>query len=261
MTRPTRIFLRRARRPVLILVAIPLVLLALRLAWGAYADHRLTQARRAAAARGHRVTPEQFTQAPIPEDQNAAPLILQAARTLHLTTVQADAIHGTNHNASLSSTQLRWSESELADIRAAAAANGGIFDLLDRAAEHPAVVWGEPGTGDYARVQLLARFLSATAIVAHQDGRTGTALARIHQINHIAARLTRNRSMLSHLVAISCADVAAADAERLHAALTIPAGSPQAQMARTLIADFLQDDSYASPMTSARSCAIANNLR
>ena len=183
-----------------LIVGIVLVLLAgLRIWWGWYA-HRCLQAEiDAIHARGEPILPEDFQQPPIPDADNAAWYLRQAAAAIksHQVIDEAD-------------TDALWMTAPIGNIAAYMADEQAALRYARLARQHKQINWNIKWSGfstrfpDLHSQRELAHLLGVAAAVEHRQAKDAEAIQSVRDLHRVADAMNQFSppTLVSHLVGV-----------------------------------------------------------
>ncbi len=181
-----------------------LFLIVLRLGWGWYAHHHLQAEIDRIVAAGEPLYPEDFDSPPVPDDQNAAILLKQAAESLQLTKEQKNALPIFKKNQPMD-------DEELETTRLIIENNQTAIALARSARSRPSANWGmrfqRPAIFTLlpllAPQRDLAKVLSLASRQRHQHGGDQESLDIVLDMLAQSRQLDRHPSLIAHLIALA----------------------------------------------------------
>ncbi|MCH7596425.1 MAG: hypothetical protein IID35_07685 [Planctomycetes bacterium] len=233
-----------------------LALLVLRTWWGFVAQRRLDAQIAVYVARGEPIYPEDFDTEPIPDDQNAAKFLKDAAAALNLTMEQNDNVGQWYRHAEKVADHLD-------EIRKMVDAHAPALQLLRKARHAPLTNWDTKFRTPVMSTMLpflsaqrmLAKFVWLGIVMKHQTGDDAAAVELLRDVTAQAKIMDRHPLLISHLVAIAIDALAVNAIESIAPQLTVesPENSParsitpaKREQLLALIEDLVDDTAYAS---------------
>jgi len=247
------------------------VLFALRLWWGWEANQRLQAEIDKIIAAGEPIYPEDFDpKEDIPDDQNAAWLLLKADETFNFAQVQSELLEKVVGKEALIRTHL-------AEVRALIEGNAEAFRLARRARNLPVADWGTRMRTPVVNVLLpalsgqrrLSRLLSVAASYQHIDGNDGEAVEILRDALEHSERLAQHPTLIGELVALACGRLAIATIEEVLPSLHISldegssvgeTGAASRSQIRSLLASLLDERRIREGMRRAMMCERMSHL-
>jgi hypothetical protein len=226
---------------ILLGVGVPLILWA----WGGLEARKFNRRMQRLREAGLPTRPEDFNIARIPDEQNAAVELLNAANSVDDT---SDAWKAADKIYQL---RLPLFPDELSNIRAVLAENEQAFALTQSAVKRTGVDWQLTYQTPMIEVLLphlngqrkLAYVLKMSALASHVDGDDRAALDRIRETLFMSRAMDEHPMLVGHLVAVGIGglgiDTAGDIATDLRISDSPPAASPR--QVRALIAELLDD--------------------
>jgi len=183
-------------------------LFTLRLWWGWEANRRLQAEIDKIIAAGEPIYPEDFgPKEEIPDDQNAARLLLQAATAVNLTTEQMKLLQ--EFRASSAVVREHFHE-----VRAIIEDNAQAFELLRRARGASSTDWGVSSHTPMATFNAilpvldgqrqLARLLHLGAMHQHQSGDDRSAVGKLRDLLALSDAVSRQGTVIALLTGLGC---------------------------------------------------------
>ncbi len=202
-----------------------IALVALRLWWGWEANRRLQAEIDRIIAAGEPIYPEDFDpKEDIPDDQNAARFLLQAASAINLTTDQKKLVEESHVD---SAAVREHSEEVLAIIEG----NAQVFDLLRRARGVSSADWGVSSHTPFAAFSAilpvltgqrqLAKLLHLGALQHHLSGDDGDAVGKLRDLLAISDALAGQGTLIAFLTGAACAGLCVNAIEETAATLAL----------------------------------------
>jgi hypothetical protein len=239
-------------------------LFALRLWWGWEANRRLQAEIDRIIAAGEPIYPEDFDpKEDIPDDQNAAKLLLQAAAAINLTTDQMKLVEEFH----VDSAAVREHSDE---VRAILEGNAQVFDILRRARGMSSAEWGVSSHTPFATFNAilpvlsgqrqLAKLLDLAAVHLHLAGDDGDAVGKLRDLLAMSDALAGQGTVIAFLAGTACAGLCSNAIEETAATLALRAeGADTAQSMhvagrselQAIIADLLDKPTPKAPLKNA----------
>jgi len=198
-------------------------LFALRLWWGWEANRRLQAEIDRIVAAGEPIYPEDFDpKEDIPDEQNAARLLLKADETFNFAQVPSELFEKIVGKEALIRKQIN-------EVRTLIEGNAEVFRLARRARNLPAADWGTRMRTPVANVLLpalsgqrrLSKLLSVAASYHHIAGNDGEAVEILRDALEHSERLTQHPTLIGELTALACSGLAVATIEEILPSLGI----------------------------------------
>jgi hypothetical protein len=214
-----------------LLVLLPVLVVVTWFFWNWQARARFDAFVEKHRALGQPVLIEDFQTEPVPDERNAAPLLIRAAE------IVAEPAEGATRNW-LRDVELTDIAANAEEVGAFIAARAAAFDLVAAALQRPEAEWGveiKRPVFDIALTHVrgqrdLGRFLWLAARHAHVTGDHHRALLHIRQLANVAARVNDGAAtLIGHVVRLALEGAAFGAVEELAADLTIEPGSASAQ--------------------------------
>lgn len=213
-------------------------------------------------AKSEPITPADFKHAPIPDDRNAARMLLHAADSIEISGDERDRIESLiyNHPAAPSADDLAFAAQ--------------IMDRNQRVLEEVAIArltpefdwqiqWIHPALKSdlphLRRVRELATFLSYVAWQRHQTGDDGVAMTAISDLLRLSRMSDDPGTMVSHLVSIGICAMASDRIRNMALTLKVESDNARRQV-RNLIAEFLDDTARHAEITRTMQCERMSTL-
>ncbi len=225
------------------------LLVTLRGAWGWLAERRWQQTLGGIRARGEPITPDDLDLEPVPEEDNAALLLIKAAEALDDSALSAlsDRL-----GLSLARTPLQLTADEWQTLHTLGQLNAPAFALVRRARGLPSAHWGigmgvafsGAGMMPYLSPQRqLTQLLTLRALDLHHRGQDQEALATMADVLAQSSRLDSHPALITHLTALATCQLAVHRLQAIVPDLRIglPPAAP-AEDVRDLIRRLLDDD-------------------
>jgi len=190
-------------------VAVGLLLVtlfALRLWWGWEANRRLQAEIDKIIAAGEPIYPEDFDpKEDIPDDQNAARLLIGADEAINLTSEQQELLHKVTGEPELI-------QARLDEVRAIMESNSEVFRRLRRARGLGRTDWGmrfrtpviNNSIPSYDGQRQLCRLMDVSALYHHGTGNDDEAVEIIRDALAHAENLSQEQMLISQLLAWAC---------------------------------------------------------
>ncbi len=244
-----------------LIVAVPVLLLLVRLAWGFEANRRLANTQRSLGERGLRVHVTQFHHSPMPEADNATIPLLRGVRGMKLTTAERNAILADDPIARLPMRSLGPADTRL--VATARTANTPLLQAIDKAGQCKSAAWKVEGGTPMAtlaatmpELRTATNLLLALALMAQDEGNDVAALAHIRRLLIVARVLAHHPELTLNLQAWRGAIVAAQMLERLQNTLVLtPETTP---LLKNLAALMLDDAPFRAGLLTALEYEAAN---
>lgn len=181
-----------------------LALLVLRTWWGWEAQRRLDAQIAVYVARGEPIYPEDFDTEPIPDDQNAAKFLKDAAAALNLTMEQ-------NNNVGQWYLDVGDVAEHLDEIRKMVDAHAPALQLLRKGRHASMTDWGvkfrtpvmSTMLPSLSAQRMLAKFVWLDVLMKHQTGDDAAAVELLRDVTAQAKIMDRHPTLIAHLVAIA----------------------------------------------------------
>lgn len=210
------------------------VLAIVRWRWGVYASKALQAEIDSYVAAGQPVYETDFVGPSLPDDQNAAVLLREAAQ-------QFKALRDAHPEWPKPHLVLRGLEPGDAQAQAILAATAGIRERIHEAAEIPKVSWSVD-VREIVEISDLMDLLALCASVQHRDGKNDEALATLRDLLNCGRHAGENRALLGSLVYAAAINNAVDGLESILPELSIePARSDFGERANDLRRQLLQD--------------------
>jgi len=250
---------------ILVAIGLLLVLMAgLRWWWGHVAHSRLQAEIDRIRAAGEPIFPEDFDSAPVPDAENAALVLVNAANAFV-------APPEAGEDVSILAGHSRFTATQLADARAYVDANTNALRLLRQARGMEKLDLGVRMRTPVFNFMLpplsghrqSAKLLTVVAKYHHQSGNDAEAIAAIRDALALGDVVDHRPSLIAHLVAISIRALAARAVESVAPDLAVcgadesmgpgpePARYPDVE---ALIADLLDEEDFRQGFTRALQC-------
>src|SRR5258706_1087673 len=193
------------RHRVVSLLAMLLLMVLIRLAWGWYVSRQLENALSAIRAGGEPASFAEMKYSPVPDEENAWLLQLKAAQALVNT--------NSPRNSSVDNTDPPYSTAWEKLAVASESANAQSFALVARARGLSGAQFRKSGVGTWSMPYLfpckeLANTLADGAEYAHFKHDEALALDRVMDVLHLARSLRQDDFFVSQLVAIGIESLA-----------------------------------------------------
>jgi hypothetical protein len=196
----------RIPRRVVAVGNILLLLIIVRLIWGAYESVQLEREVKRLRERGQPLAAEDFTYVPLADDQNAATFLMDAAKAFNPNATPPRASN--NIYPPYPPYDAKW----MADAGASEAAHGKLFQLAREARSRPKAQWRDQpftapltianlGMNNLNAARNLANILGDGAEYQHLTGNDAEALDRARDLLHLSGSLRQDDPMISQLVA------------------------------------------------------------
>jgi hypothetical protein len=225
------------------------------------AERRLSAEIEKLHARGQTVLVGDFVEPVVRDEENAAAYLQRAGKLLDLDRADANALDKVSLSLPMSATDQRTVR------RIVESRSEGLAELR-RARKYRQANWGLDMRTPLFNIPLrhlsqqkeMAELVTAAAVMEHERGNDAAAVEYLRDMMVISRAIGRQPCLVSHVVSIGVASVAAARSDALAFRLKVVAGSGSAdgngpareEQVTALINDFLDDDALAE--------ALANSL-
>lgn len=231
--------------------------------WDRHHSRRLLDARIAAIrADSEPIVPADFHHSAIPDDQNAARMLLHAADSIEFTDDERQRIEAmTEENSPPPSADDLNFAGELIEK------NQGVLEEVAVARLTPdfdwQIKWNHPALETdlphLRRVRQLAIFLGYVAWQRHRAGDDGAAMTAVSNLLYLSRITDDPGMMVSHLVSIGICAMACERARMMALGLRLDTDVSRRQ-ARILIADFLDEDARRAGIIRTMQCERMSTL-
>jgi hypothetical protein len=222
------------------------LLVVVRLIWGTYESTQLQRELTRLRERGQPLAAEDFAYVPLADDQNAATLLMDAAKAFNSNAIPPRASN--NVYPPYPPYNAKW----MADAGASEAAHGKLFQLAREARSRPRAQWRDQplaaplivtavNANKLNAARNLANTLADSAEYQQLTGNDGEALERIRDVLHLSASLRQDDPVVAQLVSIGI-EALAVDAVMQMAPGLHFENSPAARPAAKAIISQLLDD-------------------
>jgi len=244
---------RWLKRSLVIFTVVAILLIGLHIWWNHIADQRLAAEIAAIHARGEPILPEDFPTITIPDSDNAAWYLRQAAAAIK---------HGPEAQTLWNGWDVAYTDHEISDLTRWMDDEQTTRSMARQARAHPIVAWnmklGSPAImtllPDLSTQRELATTLEMVAFVQHHRGDDAAAVQTIRDLHFVADGMQQyTPTIITHLVGIGIDAVTSATALNLSSDLAIandsstarPGAVPATRAAvLQLIADLTDEHQY-----------------
>ena len=240
-------------------------LFALRLWWGWEANRRLQAEIDRIIAAGEPIYPEDFDpKEDIPDDQNAARLLIGADEAINLTSEQQEVFEKVVGQPDLIRARLD-------EVRGIVESNSEVFRRLRRARGLPVTDWGmrfrtpalNTSIPSFSDQRKLSKFMSVSATYQHIAGNDGEAVDILRDALAHSEYLSQQQTLIAQLSTWACGALTIQAIEDILPTMSITSknedptqegGSASRAQVRNLIAELLDERGFREGMRRAMMC-------
>jgi hypothetical protein len=235
----------RIPRRVVAVGSILLLLIIVRLIWGAYESVQLEREVKRLRERGQPLAAEDFAYVPLADDQNAATFLMDAAKAFNPNATPPRA--SKNIYPPYPPYDAKW----MADAGASETAHVKLFQLAREARSRLKAQWRDRPITSVAKAAVVANYLNLDRNLANiladsaeyqqLTGNDAAALERVRDILHLSASIRQEDPMFPQLVSIGIDAMAANTIMLMGPGLRLDRDANARISAQAIIADLLND--------------------